>query len=72
MPNTNAAECESFCKQLTLEISKQMEESSLPLSTNIGYATFEMPPISISEVFDKAENAMHRAETSRKSFAISA
>lgn len=72
MPNTNAAECESFCKQLSLEISKQMEDASLPLSTNIGYATFEKPPVSISEVFDKAENAMHRAKTSGKSFAVSA
>ena len=72
MPNTNAAECESFCKQLSLEISKQMEDASLPLSTNIGYATFEKPPVSISEVFDKAENAMHRAKKSGKSFAVSA
>ncbi len=71
MPNTNAAECESFCKQLSLEISKQMEDASLPLSTNIGYATFEKPPVSISEVFDKAENAMHRAKASGKSFAVS-
>ena len=72
MPNTDAAECESFCKQLSLEISKQMEDASLPLSTNIGYATFEDPPVSISEVFDKAENAMHRAKASGKSFAVSA
>lgn len=71
MPNTNAAECESFCKQLSLEISKQMEDTSLSLSTKIGYATFEKPPVSISEVFDKAENAMHRAKASGKSFAVS-
>lgn len=72
MPNTDAAECESFCKQLSLEISKQMEDASLPLSTNIGYATFAKPPASISEVFDMAENAMHRAKTSGKSFSVSA
>lgn len=72
MPNTNAAECESFCRHLSLEISKQMEDASLPLSTNIGYATFEKPPVSISEVFDKAENAMHRAKTIGKSFTVSA
>jgi diguanylate cyclase (GGDEF)-like protein len=72
MPNTNASECESFCKQLSLEISKQMEDVSLPMSANIGYATFEKPPVSISEVFDMAENAMHRAKTSGKSFAVSA
>jgi diguanylate cyclase (GGDEF)-like protein len=72
MPNTGAAECESFCKQLSLEISKQMEDASLPLSANIGYATFESPPVSISEVFDKAENAMHRAKTGGKPIAASA
>jgi diguanylate cyclase (GGDEF)-like protein len=72
MPNTDAAECESFCKQLSLDISKQMEDASLALSVNIGYATFEKPPVSISEVFDKAENAMHRAKASGTSFAVSA
>ena len=72
MPNMNASECESFCKQLSLKISKQMEGESLPMSTNIGYATFAEPPISISEVFDMAENAMHRARASGKSFAVSA
>jgi diguanylate cyclase (GGDEF)-like protein len=72
MPNTNAAGCETFCKRLSLEISKQMEAASLPLSTNTGYVIFENPPVSISEVFDKAENAMHRAKASGKSFAVSA
>ncbi len=72
MPNANAAECESYCKRLSLEISKQMEGVSLPLSTNTGYAIFENPPVSISEIFDKAENAMHRARASGKSFAVSA
>jgi diguanylate cyclase (GGDEF)-like protein len=71
MPNTNATECESFCKLLSLEIAKQMEEASLPMSTNTGYATFENPPASISEVFDMAENAMHRAKASGESFAVS-
>jgi diguanylate cyclase (GGDEF)-like protein len=72
MPNTNAAECESFCNRFSREISKQMEKASLPVSTNIGYATFEKAPVSISEVFDKAENAMHSAQASGKSFAVSA
>ncbi len=72
MPNTNAAECESLCKQLSREISKQMEDASLPLSANIGYASFEKPPASISEVFDKSENAMHRAQASGQPIAVSA
>jgi len=42
------------------------------LSTSIGYASFEKPPVAISEVFDKAEIAMHRAKTSANSFAVSA
>ncbi|MGA8864934.1 MAG: protein kinase [Gallionella sp.] len=72
MPNTNAAECESLCKQLSREISKQMEDASLPLSTSIGYASFENPPASISEVFDKSESAMHRAGASGQPIAVSA
>ena len=72
MPNTNASECESICNQLSLEISKQMKDASLPLSTNIGYVSFEMSPESISEIFDKAENAMHRAQSSGKTFSVSA
>ncbi|MHB1236687.1 MAG: GGDEF domain-containing protein, partial [Gallionella sp.] len=72
MPNTDAEECESICRQLSMEISEQMNDAALSLSTNTGYATFEMPPVSISEVFDKAENAMHRAKASGKSFAVSA
>ncbi len=72
IPNADATECESFCKQLSLKISKRMEDASLSLSTSIGYATFEREPASISEVFAKAENAMHRAQSSGKSFAVSA
>jgi diguanylate cyclase (GGDEF)-like protein len=72
MPNTGAAECESSCRQLSLKIAQQMEDAGLPLSTNIGFATFENPPASISEVFDRSENAMHRARASGKPFAVSA
>ncbi|HUW00665.1 MAG TPA: protein kinase [Gallionella sp.] len=72
MPNINAVECESFCKQLTAEIAKQLGDAPLSLSASIGYASFEKPPVSISEVFDKSENAMHRAKTSGKPFSVSA
>jgi diguanylate cyclase (GGDEF)-like protein len=72
MPNTGATECESFCRQLALKIARQMEDAALPLSTNIGFATFENPPASISEVFDRSENAMHRAKATGRPFAISA
>jgi diguanylate cyclase (GGDEF)-like protein len=72
MPNTNAAECESFCKQLAMKISNAVEDASLPISTNIGYASFEDPPASVSEIFDTGENAMHRAKASGRSFAVCA
>jgi hypothetical protein len=48
-----------------------MEDASLPFSTSIGHTTFEQAPISISEVFHKAENAMHEAQTSGIPFAVS-
>ena len=72
MPNTSAVECASFCQQLSLKISKKMEEASLPISTNTGYATFETPPASLSEIFDTGESAMHRAKASGESFAVCA
>ena len=72
MPNTSAAECASFCKQLSMKISKAMEEAALPISTNTGYATFETPPASLSEIFDTGESAMHRAKASGESFAVCA
>lgn len=71
MPNADAADCESHCKLLSQEISKRMKDASLPFSTSIGHATFEQTPISISEVFHKAENAMHEAQTSGIPFAVS-
>jgi diguanylate cyclase (GGDEF)-like protein len=72
MPNTSAAECASFCKQLSMKIAQAMEEAALPISTNTGYATFETPPASLSEIFDTGESAMHRARASGVSFAICA
>ncbi len=72
MPNTDPAECESFCRQLSLKIAQQMEEAALPVSTSIGFATFEKPPASISEVFDRSENAMHRAKATGRPDAVSA
>lgn len=70
MPNTSATECASFCKQLSMKIAQAMEEAALPISTNTGYATFENPPASLSEIFDKGEAAMHRAKASGESFAV--
>ena len=72
MPNTSAAECAAFCKQLSMKIAQAMEEAALPISTNTGYATFETPPASLSEIFDTGESAMHRAKASGESFAVCA
>ncbi len=71
MPNTPAADCESLCRQLSDNIETRMIEASLPVSTSIGYATFEKPPVSISEVFHKAEKAMLVAQASGNLYAIS-
>jgi GGDEF domain-containing protein len=39
-----------------------MEEASFPVSSSIGYTSFEQAPASISEVFIRAESAMHQAQ----------
>ncbi|MBI1174893.1 MAG: protein kinase [Sideroxydans sp.] len=66
MPNTGATDCERLCKQLSEKISKRMAEESFPVSASIGYATFEQAPASISEIFLRAENAVHIAQSSGK------
>lgn len=66
MPNTQATDCELLCKRLSASIAERMKEASLPVSTSIGYATFEQAPVSISEIFLRAENAMHVAQKSGK------
>jgi diguanylate cyclase (GGDEF)-like protein len=64
MPHTDAAECESFSKKLSEIISFQMKNASIAVTASIGHATFSQPPASISEVFQKAENAMHAEQSS--------
>lgn len=71
MPNTSAAECEERCRQLAYEIYEEMKDVDLPVSVDIGYATFEEPPAAISEIFDMGEAAMHRAKASGIPFAVS-
>ena len=66
MPNTQATDCELLCKRLSASIAERMKEAVLPVSTSIGYATFEQAPVSISEIFLRAENAMHVAQKSGK------
>ncbi len=64
MPNTEEPGCEQFCKELSVKIATLMKKAALPVSTSIGYVTVDQPPASISEVFNKAESAMHVAQAS--------
>jgi len=63
MPNTEARGCEQFCGELSIKISTLLKKATLPLSTSIGYVTVDHPPGSISEVFNRAESAMHIAQS---------
>ena len=63
MPNTKASDCKSLCEELAARISSHMEEAKLPVSASIGYVTFEQSPVSISDVFHKAETAMLAVQT---------
>jgi serine/threonine-protein kinase len=71
MPNTDAADCKLLCQQLSQNIASKLADASLPISTSIGYVTFQHAPTSISEIFLKAENAMHAAQASGEKFAVS-
>lgn len=62
MPNTEATGCEQFCRQLSVKIATLMQKAMLPVSTSIGYVTVDRPPGSMSEIFNRAESAMHIAQ----------
>ncbi|HEY5993850.1 MAG TPA: protein kinase [Gallionellaceae bacterium] len=66
MPNTEALGCQQFCTELSVKISTLMKKAALPISTSIGYVTVDHPPGSISEVFNRAESAMHVAQSGGK------
>lgn len=71
MPNTDEPDCKLLCQQLSKDIASTMHDASLPISISIGYVTFRHAPTSISEIFLKAENAMHAAQASGEEFAVS-
>ena len=66
MPNTEAAGCELFCRQLSLKITTLMNKALLPVSTSVGYVTVDHPPGSVSELFSRAESAMRVAQAGGK------
>ncbi len=66
MPDTSEAECESLCSLLSEKIAGRMADASLPIATSIGHATFDYAPSSISEIFLKAEKAMHVVQSGGK------
>ena len=72
MPNTGAVDCAVFCKELSSRIANALQEESLALSADTGHVTFDNPPASVTEIFDKGESAMHRAKASGKAFAVCA
>jgi diguanylate cyclase (GGDEF)-like protein len=62
MPNSDTADCESFCNHLAVKVADGMAAASLPVNTSIGHVTFEQAPASIAEVFDMTEKALHAAQ----------
>ena len=66
MPNTEPGECEKRCRELSADLAKQMHDASFPISSSIGYTSFREAPASISEVFSRAESAMHVAQKTGK------
>ena len=62
MPETGAEDCAAFCASLTVIIDRRMQEAALPVTNSIGHATFDSAPSSTSEVFLKAEHAMHAVQ----------
>ena len=44
----------------------------LEVEESIAVVTFDNPPASVTEIFDKGESAMHRAKASGKAFAVCA
>ena len=66
MPNTESEECEKRCRDLSADIAKHMKEASFPISSSIGHTSFREAPASISEVFSRAESAMHVAQRTGK------
>ncbi len=60
MPNTEAAGCELFCRELEVKIATLMQKAALPAVTRLRHVTVERPPKSLPEVFDLAEHAMHQ------------
>jgi diguanylate cyclase (GGDEF)-like protein len=70
MPGSDADDCESFCKQLSVKVANRMVDASFPVSTSIGYVTFEQAPASIAEAFDMTEKAMHVAQKGDKGHVV--
>ena len=66
MPNTAPEKCEARCREISANIAQHMKAASFPISSSIGYTSFSEAPASISEVFSRAESAMHVAQKTGK------
>lgn len=65
MPNTKASDCKQLCSELSARIAERLKGAGVPISTSIGYVTFDKPPVSISEAFHVAEQAMLAVQAKR-------
>jgi diguanylate cyclase (GGDEF)-like protein len=65
MPDTPGAECAAYCQELSAIIESGLAQAAITVTTSIGYASFDQPPASTSEVFLKAEEAMHLVQARR-------
>jgi eukaryotic-like serine/threonine-protein kinase len=66
MPNSDAAYCESFCRQLSDKLSIQMPETSSTFPALVGSVSFDHAPSSVFEVFYRIEGAVQRLRGSQE------
>ncbi len=66
MPLTWHSDCNAACDNLSVKIARRMMEAGFAITASIGHTTFEQAPKSVSEAFQKADNAMYAAKASGK------
>ncbi|HKB59336.1 MAG TPA: protein kinase [Gallionellaceae bacterium] len=59
MPDTGAAGCDLFCRQIAVKIKTLMRKAAVPAIVRIGHVTPDQAPASAAELFDRADGTMH-------------
>lgn len=72
MPNTGASECGALCDALIAMIAFEMAAAKIELTASIGYAAFEVAPVSSSSALQRIDRALYAAKAGGKSRAIRA